>query len=318
METCLAIAGGFVLLIGGGEMLVRGAVSVARALKVTPLLIGLTLVGFGTSAPELVTSVVAALEGSPGIAAGNIVGSNIANILLVLGLAALVHPLGIDPKGFRRDALWLMAASLALLALVLWGDMDRPSGIALIAAIVVYVVRVARSEPAEPDVTATARQARGGKALSQPLRPGLAVLLAGAGIAATILGARLLVSGAIELARLLAVSETVIGLTIVAVGTSLPEMVTSLVAAYRRQADIAYGNIVGSNIYNILFILGVTATVQPIPIPVQIARLDIWVMLAATGLLVYFGRSGFSLTRWEGAAFVATYAAYVWYLATHA
>ncbi len=310
----LDIVLGLLLLVAGAEMLVRGAVAIARRLGVSPLLIGLTLIGFGTSTPELVTSVTAALEGAPGIAVGNVVGSNTANILLILGLAALIQPIAVNPKGFRRDAVWIMASALVLLALVMVGGIGRLAGIGMIAALVAYVVYVYRTERTSPAIAHSASRGLVEKAPVGPSRPAVAVVMALAGIATTVLGADLLVDGAITLARRLAVSETIIGLTIVAVGTSLPEMVTSLLAAWRRQSDIAYGNIVGSNIYNILFILGVTALAEPVAIPAQIAELDIWVMLAATALLVFFGASGFRLSRWEGIAFLAAYAAYVWYL----
>ena len=315
MEMYLSILGGLALLVAGGEMLVRGAVAIARRLGVSPLLIGLTLVGFGTSTPELVTSVTAALEDSPGIAVGNIVGSNTANILLILGIAAFIHPIRVEPKGFRRDAAWVMAAALVLLGLVMLGSIGRLAGSILIAALVTYVVHVYRTERSAPAIANKTSQAIGEQAAA-PARSWLAGVMCVAGITATILGANLLVEGAITLARRLAISETVIGLTIVAVGTSLPELVTSLVAAWRRQSDIAYGNIVGSNIYNILFILGFTALARPVAISAQIAGLDIWVMLAATALLVFFGWSGWILSRWEATVFIASYAVYIWYIVT--
>jgi cation:H+ antiporter len=308
------IAFGLVLLLAGGELLVRGAVSAAKALGVSPLLIGLTLVGFGTSTPELVTSLTAALSGSPGIAVGNVVGSNTANILFILGLAALIYPLAIDPKGFARDAIMLVASALACLAVVLYGRMSAIVGIAFIASLIVYVIYVYLQEKRVPDAAAVVAEHR-----CEDARPGssniaVSLVMAIGGIGLTIWGAGYLVNGSIALAKGLGISDTIIGLTIVAVGTSMPELVTSVMAALRKHSDVAYGNIIGSNIYNVLFILGATSVIKPITIPEQIARFDIWVMLVATALLVIFARTGIKLQRWEGAVFVAVYAGYTTYL----
>lgn len=308
------IAIGLVLLLVGGELLVRGAVASAKALGVSPLLIGLTLVGFGTSTPELVTSVTAALNGSAGIAVGNVVGSNIANILFILGLSAVIYPMAVNPKGFKRDAFMVMAAALACLAVVLYGRMGMLLGFAFIASLIAYVVFVYVQEKSAPDEAAVVAEHRAEDARKGPGSIALSLAMAIGGIAITIFGAGYLVDGAIALAKDLGVSDTIIGLTIVAVGTSMPELVTSVMAAIRKHADVAYGNIVGSNIFNVLFILGTTAIIQPIDIPAQIARFDIWVMLATTGLLVYFARTGAKLQRWEGGVFIGCYVAYTAYL----
>jgi cation:H+ antiporter len=305
---------GLVILLIGGELLVRGAVSVAKALGVSPLLIGLTLVGFGTSTPELVTSVTAAINGSPGIAVGNVVGSNTANILFILGLSALIYPMAVDPKGFRRDAIMLAASALACLGVVLYGRMGLLIGLIFIASLAAYIVYVYRDEKIHPDEAALVAEHR-----SDDARPGsknmvISLLMAIGGIGLTIWGAGFLVSGAIALAKGLGVSDTIIGLTIVAVGTSMPELVTSVMAAIRKHSDVAYGNIIGSNIYNILFILGATSAISPITMPAQIASFDIWVMLGATGLLIVFARTGITLQRWEGGVFLALYGAYTAYL----
>jgi cation:H+ antiporter len=314
MTMWFEIIGGLVLLLVGGELLVRGAVASAKSLGVSPLLIGLTLVGFGTSTPELVTSVTAALNNSPGIAVGNVVGSNTANILLILGLAALIYPLAIDPKGFRRDAIMVVVAAIACLAVVLYGFMDRWVGFVFVAALFAYVIYVYRSERRAPDEAAVVAEHRAEDAPKGPHSIALSATMAVIGIAITIFGARFLVSGSIELAKGFGISDTIIGLTIVAVGTSMPELVSSVIAALRKHSDVAYGNIIGSNIYNVLFILGATAVISPIEMPSQIAAFDIWVMLAATALLVFFARSGFKLQRWEGVAFMAAYVAYTAYL----
>lgn len=314
MTMWMEILLGLVLLLIGGEMLVRGAVASAKSLGVSPLLIGLTLVGFGTSTPELVTSVTAALNNSPGIAVGNVVGSNTANILLILGLAAMIYPLAIDPKGFRRDAIMVVVAALACLAVVMYGFMYRWMGFIFIAALFAYVIYVYRQEKKAPDEAAIVAEHRAEDAPKGPGSMAASIAMAVAGIAITIVGARYLVDGSIMLAKGFGVSDTIIGLTIVAVGTSMPEFVTSVMAALRKHSDVAYGNIIGSNIYNVLFILGTTSVISPITMPSQIAAFDIWVMLAATALLVFFARSGFKLQRWEGAAFVLAYIGYTAYL----
>jgi cation:H+ antiporter len=314
MDSWVNILVGLILLLIGGELLVRGAVASAKALGVSPLLIGLTLVGFGTSTPELVTSVTAAMNGSPGIAVGNVVGSNTANILLILGLSAIIYPMAVNPQGFRRDAIMLVASALACIAVVLYGRMGPLIGVIFILSLFAYVIYVYRAEKQAPDEAAVVAEHRAEDAPKGPSNMAISVAMAVAGIAITIYGAGFLVDGAIALAKGLGVSDTIIGLTIVAVGTSMPEFVTSVMAAIRKHADVAYGNIVGSNIFNVLFILSGTSFVQAIDIPPQIARFDIWVMLAATALLVVFARTGIKLQRWEGAVFVAGYIAYTAYL----
>ena len=310
MEVWVSIGLGLLMLLVGGELLVRGAVASATALGVSPLLIGLTLVGFGTSTPELVTSVIAALNGSPGIAVGNVVGSNTANILFILGLSAVIYPLAVNPKGFRRDTMMLSAAALACLGVVLAGRMGMLMGLAFLASLLAYVVFVYLQEKRAPDEAALVAEHRAQDAGGGPRQLALSLAMAVGGIAITIFGARFLVDGAISLAKGLGVSDTIIGLTIVAVGTSMPELVTSVMAALRKHSDVAYGNIVGSNIFNVLFILGTTSIIQPIDIPPQIASFDIWVMLGATGLLVYFARTEATLQRWEGWVFLCAYAVY--------
>jgi cation:H+ antiporter len=314
MGVWIDIGLGLLLLVLGGEMLVRGAVASAKTLGVSPLLIGLTLVGFGTSTPELVTSVTAALNGAPGIAVGNVVGSNIANIFLILGVAAVIYPMAVNPNGFRRDALMLSASALACLGVVLYGRMGMLIGLIFIFSLIVYVVFVYAQEKRAPDEAALVAEHRAEDAPNGPKHVALSVAMAVAGIAITIVGAGFLVGGAIDLAKGLGVSDTIIGLTIVAVGTSMPELITSIMAALRKHADVAYGNIVGSNIFNVLFILGSTSLIQPIDIPSQIASFDVWVMLAATGMLVYFASAGAKLHRWQGAVFISAYAAYTGYL----
>lgn len=315
LSTYLLLIAGLVLLTLGGDTLVRGASTAAQRLGVSPLLIGLTLVGFGTSTPELVTSLTAAQAGSPGIAVGNVVGSNTANILLILGLTALIAPIAVDRTAFRRDGLMLVIASLACVGAVLAGRMGVLIGALMVALLAAYLViaylgerRVHDAERAKFEhIAEDAQHARGG------VWAGLALAVVGIGL--TILGARLLVDGAVVIARDLGVSDTVIGLTVVAVGTSLPELVTSVVAAMRRRADVALGNIIGSNIFNVLGILGITALISPFVVPAAIAQFDIWVMLGATALLVLFVRTGLRIVRLEGLILLVAYGAYVGWLA---
>ena len=296
----LTVALGLVLLVGGGDALVRGAVALAARLGVSPLMIGLTVVGFGTSTPELVTSLQAAFAGSPGVAVGNVVGSNTANILLILGVAALIAPIAASAP--RRDLIAVGAAALAGAAVVGLDAMGRPAGLALIAGLVLWLAVAWRQE-------------RGGEPEVEIGAMGLwtALLLTVGGVALTMLGARFLVSGATELAAGWGVSEAAIGLTVVAVGTSLPELVASSVAAWRRQGALALGNVVGSNVYNVLGILGATALVRPIPAPAGIWP-DLLVMLGATAVLVAVAVRPAGIGRAAGLGLLAVYAGYVAWL----
>ncbi|WP_319823667.1 calcium/sodium antiporter [Thalassovita sp.] len=298
MLDLLLIAGGFLCLLFGGESLVSGAVSLAQRWKVPPLVIGLTLVGFGTSMPELVTSVQAALKGSPGVAIGNVVGSNIANVLLILGLSALLWPIGVARHSFRRDGAFLLLSALLGAGLILTGQIGAIGGAALLLGLGLFLFAAFHSsDRAEADYA------------TRPVW--LASLLFTGGLLLTLLGARWLVSGAIGLASGLGVSESLIGLTIVAIGTSLPELVTSLVAARRQQSDVAFGNIVGSNIFNLFGILGTTALIRPMEVPPAIASLDIWVMLAATLALMAAAVTGQGISRREGGLMLAGYMLYL-------
>jgi cation:H+ antiporter len=312
VPALLEIVAGMALLLGGGEALVRGAVAIARRLGVSPLLIGLTLVGYGTSTPELVACLEAAFAGVPDVALGNVVGSNIANVLLILAAAVLIAPARIEPKSFRRDAVALSVSALAAVAVAATGEVGRLAGLVLVALLVLYTVQTYRAETAHPDEWGAILAAEGElKDGSRPLGFRLAVPLALGGILATVVGAGLLIDGAVTLARGLGVGELVIGLTLVAVGTSLPELATGLVAAWRGQAELAYGNVVGSNIYNVLGILGVTALVSPLPVPPVLLAFDLPVMLAATAALILFALTGWRIGRREGAVLLAGYALYL-------
>jgi len=307
----LELLGGFVPLLVDSESLVRGSVAAARRMGISPLVIGITLVGFGTSTPELVTSLEAAFVGSPGIAIGNVVGSNIANILLILGLAAVIAPIACSPQSIRRDGGMVLAAAVACVAVCLMGWIDRVEGVIFVVALVAYVLWTYRQERASHDPSTEMHRAEADLVEPEPRNLTLALLLAFAGISATILGAKWLVDGSITIATELGVSDTVIGLTVVAVGTSLPELVTAVVAAMRRQSAIALGNVLGSNIYNVLAILGVTAPVHPLEVPPAILERDVWVMLAVTVLLLVFATRGRRICRVEGTIFLLSYGAYM-------
>jgi cation:H+ antiporter len=321
----LSIAAGLIGLLIGGDLLVRGAVNIASRAGLSPLVIGLTLVGFGTSTPELVTSVQASLVGAPGIAYGNIVGSNIANILLIVGVSALIFPVTVASASLRRDGATMLAASLVFAGLVIALPMQLWIGIGFLAVLMTYVYIAFRQERREPAVAATDEhgavyaKAAALEAADPATLPGtpagtsttVSILMTLAGLILLLAGGALLVNGAVSVASALGIAQSVIGVTIVAVGTSLPELVTSLMAALRKQGDLVFGNIVGSNIYNILGIGGVTAIIAPGPVPQQIAGFDISVMIGATLLLAVFAWSGLRIARWEGAVLLAGYAVYL-------
>ena len=291
---------GLIGLFAGGDALVRGAVGIAQRLAMPPLLIGLTVVGFGTSTPELLVSVDAALRGVPDIAIGNVVGSNIGNILLIVGLSALVWPIRVAGGTLRRDLAVMLAAALALVPLFWLDALGRPAGLGLVAALAAYLGW-------------TYLQQRGAAPVISAGAPPLwrALIWGGVGLAALMLGARWLVDGSVAIARGAGVSEAFIGLTIVAIGTSLPELATSLIAALRRHSEIAIGNIVGSNIFNVLGILGATALIAPIPIAPRFLTFDLPVMIAASlALAALLSRP--AIGRLTGCGLLLAYAGYVW------
>lgn len=321
-DVWLPLLGGLVLLIVGGELLVRGAVNVATKLGVSPLVIGLTLVGFGTSTPELVTSVQAALSDAPGIAYGNIVGSSIANILLILGIAALLAPIAIASTALKRDGIIMLAVAVVFAAVAALMPLGRVIGAAFVAALGVYVWLAFLQErvAADTDHGAVYDKSLALQEADSALTPGkpgeqsltASLLIALGGLVLVVLGGRFLVDGAVSLARGFGISETVIGLTIVAVGTSMPELVTSVVAGIRRQGDVAFGNIVGSNIYNILGIGGFTALIAPGAVPHEIVSFDNVVMVCVSALLILVAWTGFMISRKEGLVLLAGYGVYVY------
>ncbi len=317
MNATLLVVLGLVGLVIGGEFLVRGAVSAAKSFRISPMVIGLTLVGFGTSSPELVTSLQAALSGSSGIAIGNVVGSNIGNVLLILGTAALIAPIAVDSKAFRRDGTVVVLATLFCLGTVLFGEGGRLIGAGLVIALAAYLWFTLWTEKQTVRTPAAAVYAAEADAIPGPEIPlAMSLLLALGGLVITVLGARFLVLGAVSIAQAAGVSEAVIGLTIVAIGTSMPELVTSIIAVRKGEGSVALGNVLGSNIFNILGIFGITVLVQPMQIPSEIAHLDIWVLCATTILLVACARSGWTISRREGGMFVLVYAVYLAVLLT--
>lgn len=304
------IAIGLVLLTIGAELLIRGSTGLARRFGVSELLIGLTLVGFGTSTPELVSSVQAAFAGSPGIAVGNVVGSNIFNILLILGLASAFAPIEVSRRGYLRDAVVLFGSAIAVISVSKTGIFSREAGFWFLVVIVLYIIAAWAGERESPEVLGAQAEVDS----SRRRFPAVALIgLAVAGLGFLIFGARFLVSGAVDLAANLGVSDTIIGLTIVAAGTSMPELVTSTLAAARGNSALAYGNIVGSNIYNVFGILGLTAVIHPVAAPPDIF-VDNMVMMAATLALIVFAFTGRRLDRSEGFIFIAGYIAYLAYL----
>ena len=327
MGAVFLVTGGLFLLVLGGELLVRGAVKLAERVGVSSLLIGLTVVGFGTSAPELVASVEAALRGSPGIAIGNIVGSNIANVLLVLGLSALIFPVVVSSAALKRDGTLVVTTAILFAAVGLTWTLDRAVGALFLVGLAAYIVYAWRQERVGADGhTAAFEKAQAfdhvhasgaHKPVASDPRTRLSgiarsLALALGGLVLLLLGGRFLVDGAITLARSLSISETVIGLTVVALGTSLPELVTCIVAAIRRRPDVALGNILGSNIYNTLGIAGVTGLIAPTSIPPEIAGFDSLVVVAISVTLALLARSGWRIDRREGLALVVGYIAYLW------
>ena len=304
-DIALVLAG-LAILILAGELLVRGAVNLALRLGIPALVVGLTVVAFGTSAPELIVSVQAVLRGAPELALGNVVGSNIANILLVMGVPALIAAVALG-REVLRDYWIMIAATLLFIALATGGSFGPVQGLILLAALVLILA----------ELFLRTRRARNGAEAddlegADPALPGWRIgLFLLAGIIGLPLGADLLVDGSVSIATTLGVSEAVIGLTLVAIGTSLPELATTTIAAIRREGGVALGNVIGSNLFNLLAIIGIASLVGPIPVPEYMLGRDLWVMLAASALLALFIHSGRSIGRVTGLAFLLAYGLYL-------
>lgn len=330
MIMTLLILAGFVFLFIGGEALVRGSVGIARKVGMSELVIGLTLVGFGTSLPELVTSLQALSEGAVGLSVGNVIGSNVANILLVIGAAAFVRAITTDPKALMRDGLFMVAVTV-LFAVIVWIDgFSRLTGILfttlLVAYLLISVILDRRANSAAGEMHQDEAEE-----FDHDDSVWLSITMTIGGIVGVIFGARFLVEGGSDAARLLGVSETVIGISIVAIGTSLPELVTSIVAARKGKADVALGNVLGSNVFNVLGILGISAIVFPFSlleisaagVPLEVAAMqfgqaasivtwtDMGALFLSLFLLFAFAFTGRKLARWEGGILLTAYFLYI-------
>ncbi|MEX1220558.1 MAG: calcium/sodium antiporter [Idiomarina sp.] len=310
MDLAFVIVG-VLLLTTGGEALIRGSLAIAKRIGISPLLSGLVIVGFGTSAPELVVSIDAALNLQPDIAVGNVVGSNIGNVLLILGTCAIICPLAVKPLALRRDAITVLAATVLFIVLVGGSALARIDAAILLLALLAYLVWAYRTERLQNNPAAEMHTAEASEIEALP-KTGLWIATAIViGLALLIVGSQILLKGATGIAQAFGISEAVIGLTLVAVGTSLPEFAVSIIAALRRHADVAVGNILGSNIFNLLGILGISALLQPLPVSERILQFDQWVLLATSLVLLLFLYTGRRLSRLEGGIFVAAYVAYV-------
>lgn len=310
IEIVLYLAGGLVMLFIGAEGLIRSSSNLAIKIGITPLVVGLTVVAFGTSAPELVVSLKAALLGNSSISLGNVIGSNIANIALILGVAALIRPLDVHANVIMREIPIMIGISVLLIILLLDGEVGFIDGVIFVTGIVIYsIVNIilARKEKSS-EVNAEFK-----KGLESKLSIPVSILFLVVGLGLLILGANLFVQSAVAIAKLFNVSDAIIGLTIIAIGTSLPEFITSIVASYKKEADIAIGNVVGSNIFNILSILGITAIIIPIS-SAGISYVDLGIMLITAIVLFPLSKSNFSISRLEGAFLLLGYAVYIYYL----
>lgn len=310
MDIVLVVAG-LAMLFAGGEGILRGSVAIAERFQISTLLVSMVVVGFGTSAPELMVSVTAAIGGVPDIAVGNVVGSNIANILLILGVAALLKPIAASRRQIQRDAFAVLLASMLLVVFALNGGVDRNAGLGMIAILAAYLSFAYLTERNHRRSSEVFRERLERDIGTHELSLQLALIFALAGLLLLAGGAYALVEGATAIAAHLGVSDAIVGLTIVAIGTSLPELATAIVAGYRGHADVVIGNVVGSNLFNILGILGVTAAITPIPIAGRIADIDVWIMLVVAVALspVIWTRN--KIGRLEGAVFLALYFVYI-------
>jgi cation:H+ antiporter len=307
--TVVVLLAGFAALVAGGEVLVRGGSGLARSFGLSPLVVGLTVVAFATSAPEFAVTLDATLSGSPGIAVGNVVGSNVANVLLVLGVAALLLPVAVRSSLVRADVPIVIGLSVLLFLLSLDGGVSRLDGLLLFGLLVAYIVfsvRLGRRQEREDPTPAPPTPRR-------PVRDGVLVLV---GVVLLVVGARWLVSGASEVAEAAGLSDLVVGLTVVALGTSLPELATSIIAAVRGEREMALGNALGSNVFNIGAVMGLAAAIAPdgIPVATSAIRFDLPVMIAVAVALLPIVFTGLTIARWEGALLLAYYVAYVAFL----
>ncbi len=308
----ILVAAGLSLLLLGGEMLVRGAVDLARRLGVPPLVIGLTIVAYGTGAPELLVSLEASFAGSPGIAIGNIVGSNIANILLIVGCSALISPIVCTHGSINFNGLMMLGATALFVVLGYSGAITPWDALPMLAILIAFTLYSYISSGKSPEAVAEAEadlDADGFHGIPVSRSKASAILLAG--LVCVALGSHMLVMGAVDIARSFGISEATIGLTLVALGTSLPELATAVVAAYRRHSDVALGNVVGSNIFNILGIMGIVPLFGALDVPAAVVNFDFWVMLGATAVFVGMTAFCVKIGRLMASIFLLGYLAYI-------
>jgi cation:H+ antiporter len=297
---------GLALLLFSADFMVRGAIGIARRLGLSSLVIGLTVVAIGTSAPELVTTMTATLDGSPDLALGNVIGSNLANMLLILGIAALIQPVACAPRVIIRDGSMMLTATVLFVAIAVTGVFTFWHGIALLGALALYLVVAYRAERLTKSESLHANEVEG-----VPKSTMMAALFLLGGLIGTVIGAKLLVDGGVSVAESLGVSKTVIGLTLVAFGTSLPELAIVVVASMRGHSDMALGNVLGSNIFNLLCITGTVAVVSPIAVSPALLEFDIWLLLGVTLLLIPMMLTGSRLCRREGTLLVMLYGGFL-------
>lgn len=302
---------GLVILGFAGEATLRGAVGLAQRLSISPAVIGLTVVGFGTSLPELMVCLEAALNGKPDLAVGNVVGSNIANVLLILGVGAVIFPLACDPSAIRRDGIAMVAATAFCVGLAFFGEIRPWLGVAMVTALITFL---AWSYKRDQTARSAATELHEHEAEDLPQTPknfGVNILYVILGLIGLTGGASLLIDGATGIARGFGVPESIIGLTMIALGTSLPELFATVIAALRRHGDVAVGNVLGSNLFNILGTLGATAAIEPLAFAEDIRTIDVWVMLGVTAVALQLMISGWRVSRTEGAFLLCAYVAYV-------
>ena len=305
MTNILLIIAGFVLLFLGGELLLRGSIALAKRFQLSNLLIGAVVIGFGTSTPELSASISAALKGAPDIALGNVIGSNTANVFLIAGMAGLLCPLKIPYANVHRDVVMMIVSSVMLVVMMWFETLDMITGVIFLLTLAGYIIWSFQSS--DDDVGNEVSTAK-------TYSTGMAFVLLAVGIATLTGGAALLVDGVIGVARRFGISEAIIGLTVVAVGSSLPELATAIISSIQKQSEMVLGNIIGSSIFNVLAILGVTALIQPIPVSPQMMAFDVWVMIAATLLLTLLIVMGIKIGRRIGSLMVMGYLSYVIWL----
>jgi len=316
----ISVVGGLILLVIAGDKLVEGSVAIAEKFHISKLIIGITVVSFGTSAPELVVGIEAALSGAAEIALGNVVGSNIANVLLVLGIPALFYPFACNDREIKHSLTYMMLATFLLVGLAFFGPFHIWQGMTLVSMLIIFlyfsIQRARRSSKIMKHDIEFSQHAL--EDIKPDLSPGMtvrkAVMLTVLGLAGLVLGANILVDGAIVIARTMGVSEAVIGLTIIAIGTSLPELTTSIMAARNNHGDVAMGNIIGSNLFNILAIMGITALVAPIAVPEQFFTLDFPILILTSLILIPIALGKIKISRPIGFGFCLLYIAYLMYL----